>query len=279
MTLACGGDLTFVAAFASAGAPRLACEVVGVRAVNSQQAPGSRGSSAVAAPGVSAIAGCLACAFAAIAARRRGLQSVRYCPLGSGGTQAVVVQSAVVRCSLGGSSNPGGREPTPADVIEKVYFDIAIGGKPEGRLVFGLYSKVVPRTVRNFKELCANAAGGDTYKGCSFHRIIPGFMCQGGDFTNHNGTGGRSIYGGSFEDENFELTHSKPGLLSMANSGPNTNGSQFFITTTITDWLDGQHVVFGEVLEGMDVLAAMEAEGSGSGATRVEVSIADAGPL
>lgn len=171
------------------------------------------------------------------------------------------------------------RQPAPTDVTEKAFFDITIGGKPAGRLVFGLYGNVVPRTVRNFRELCAKGVVGDSYKGCPFHRIMPGFMCQGGDFTNRNGTGGRSIYGGAFEDESFELVHSKPGLLSMANAGPNTNGSQFFITTVVTDWLDGAHVVFGEVLEGSDVLQAMEAMGSSTGDTMEEVLIADAGVL
>jgi len=172
----------------------------------------------------------------------------------------------------------GGRGPSPDDVTTKVYFDISIGGQSAGRIVFGLYGKVVPKTVENFKQLCLNPPG-EGYKGCPFHRIIPGFMCQGGDFTNMNGTGGRSIYGNKFEDENFELDHTKPGLLSMANAGPNTNGSQFFITTAATDWLNGKHVVFGEVVEGMDVLQNMEAQGSGSGQTRTEVAISDSGEL
>jgi len=136
----------------------------------------------------------------------------------------------------------------------------------------------VPKTVENFKTLCTNAKGNG-YKGCPFHRIIPGFMCQGGDFTNFNGTGGRSIYGEKFEDENFELLHTKNNLLSMANAGPNTNGSQFFITTAVTSWLDGKHVVFGEVMEGMDVLQKMEGMGSQSGQTRAEVMISDSGEL
>merc|ERR1712039_185474 len=168
--------------------------------------------------------------------------------------------------------------PKAEDISEKVYFDIGIGGQNAGRIVFGLYGNVVPRTVENFKTLCVNESG-DTYKGCPFHRIIPGFMCQGGDFTNRNGTGGRSIYGNKFEDENFDLEHTRPGLLSMANAAPNTNGSQFFITTSVTDWLNGKHVVFGEVMEGADVLQAMEAEGSQSGRTRSKVVIADSGEL
>jgi len=171
------------------------------------------------------------------------------------------------------------RDPLPTDVTEKAYFDITIGGEPVGRLVFGLYGDVVPRTVQNFRELCANDRDADSYKDCPFHRIITGFMCQGGDFTNRNGTGGRSIYGGAFADENFQLSHCKPGLLSMANAGPNTNGSQFFITTAATEWLDGAHVVFGEVMEGMEVLAQMESVGSSTGETQADVAIADAGVL
>jgi len=172
----------------------------------------------------------------------------------------------------------GGRAATPEDITEKVYFDIEIGGAPSGRIVFGLYGNVVPKTVKNFKTLCTGEMG-DSYKGCPFHRIIPQFMCQGGDFTNFNGTGGRSIYGEKFEDEKFDIVHTKPGLLSMANAGPNTNGSQFFITTAPTDWLDGKHVVFGEVLEGYDVVQEMERMGSGSGRTRTEVKIGDCGAL
>ncbi|CAJ1380595.1 unnamed protein product [Effrenium voratum] len=172
----------------------------------------------------------------------------------------------------------GGRDPSPEDVTTKVYFDIVIGGEPAGRIVFGLYGNVVPKTTENFRQLCLKGPG-EGYGGCPFHRVIPGFMCQGGDFTNMNGTGGRSIYGNKFEDENFELNHTKPGLLSMANAGPNTNGSQFFITTAPTDWLNGKHVVFGEVMEGLDVVRKMESVGSQSGRTRAPVAIAESGEL
>jgi peptidylprolyl isomerase len=167
----------------------------------------------------------------------------------------------------------------------RVFFDITLGGAPAGRVVFELFADVVPTTAENFRALCTGEKGvGNSgkalhYKGSKFHRVISAFMCQGGDFTRGNGTGGESIYGEKFADENFKLKHTTPGLLSMANAGPNTNGSQFFITTVVTSWLDGKHVVFGKVVDGMDVVKKMEAAGSQSGTTKVDVVIADCGQL
>lgn len=165
------------------------------------------------------------------------------------------------------------------EVTTKVFFDVTIDGEPSGRITFGLFGTVVPKTAENFRSLCA----GDqqlSYKGSPFHRIIPAFMCQGGDITHFNGTGGRSIYGDSFEDENFKLKHTGPGLLSMANAGPNTNNSQFFITTVSTPHLDGKHVVFGRVLSGMEVVRAVGALGSRpAGKPRAKILVADCGEV
>ncbi|GLT30703.1 hypothetical protein SLA2020_054940 [Shorea laevis] len=167
----------------------------------------------------------------------------------------------------------------------KVFFDIAVGGQPARRVVMELYADIVPRTAENFRALCTGEKGAGLsgkplhYKGSTFHCVIPGFMCQGGDFTAGDGTGGESIYGAKFADENFTKKHTGPGVLSMANFGPGTNGSQFFICAAKIESLDGKYVVFGQVVEGMDVIEAIEKVGSCSGKTSKPVVIADCGQL
>lgn len=176
------------------------------------------------------------------------------------------------------NSGSGGENPV-------VFFDVSIGGSAKGRIEMELRADAVPDTAENFRCLCTGERGVGRsgkilhFKASPFHRVIPGFMCQGGDITRGNGKGGESIYGDKFPDENFKLKHKGSGILSMANAGKDTNGSQFFLCTAETPWLDGKHVVFGRVVSGMDVVAAIEQVGSESGRTRVPVVISDSGQL
>jgi peptidylprolyl isomerase len=205
-------------------------------------------------------------------------------PLGLFAVLPLLVLFAVTGTTGAGSDYKPHHTVNPKN--PRVFFDITIGDKPAGRVEMELFADTCPKTAENFLQLCVgtkNKAGNTLhYKGSTFHRVIPEFMCQGGDFTRGDGTGGESIYGAKFADETFEGKagkHFGPGTLSMANAGPNTNGSQFFICTAATPHLDGKHVVFGQVVKGYDVIKAIEAVGSRSGKTSSKVTISDCGKV
>jgi len=202
----------------------------------------------------------------------------------------LVLVPVIIMASAGPAGAQDGYKPHHAinPKNPQVYFDITIGDKPAGRIEMELFADTCPKTAENFRALCTGEKGNGksgkplSFKGSTFHRIIPGFMCQGGDFTRGNGTGGESIYGEKFPDETFSGKagkHFGPGTLSMANAGPNTNGSQFFICVADTPWLDGKHVVFGQVTKGMDVVKAMEKVGSRAGTPSQPVKISDCGKV
>lgn len=172
------------------------------------------------------------------------------------------------------------------EITHRVFFDVDIDKQRIGRIVIGLYGQIVPKTVENFRALCTGekdkgSSGKELhYKGTPFHRIISGFMIQGGDTVSGDGRGSESIYGGTFPDENFKIKHSHAGVVSMVNSGPDSNGSQFFITTVKAGWLDGEHVVLGKVIQGMDTVYAIEGgAGTYNGKPRKKVVIADCGEI
>ncbi|KAL3843374.1 hypothetical protein ACJIZ3_000777 [Penstemon smallii] len=178
------------------------------------------------------------------------------------------------------------KEGEEYEITHRVFLDVDIDKQRIGRITIGLYGQVVPKTVENFRALCTGELGKAPngkllhYKGTPFHRVIPGFMIQGGDIVSGDGKGNQSIYGGTFRDENFKLKHSRAGVVSMVNSGPDSNGSQFFITTVKTYWLDGEHVVFGKVIDGMDTVYAIEGSaGTYSGKPRKKVLISDSGEI
>lgn len=200
--------------------------------------------------------------------------------MGGGGSKSAEDVVEIANTPVAGFLPPLG-PVNPTNPI--VFFDISLGrygeGTTLGRITMELKADVCPKTAENFRKMCTSDSKMEGYKGSRFHRVIPSFMCQGGDFTNDNGTGGYSIYGRTFADENFTLTHTGPGVLSMANAGPDTNGSQFFLCTAQTPWLNGKHCVYGQVTDGYSVVKAMEALGSRGGETAQDVMISDCGEI